>query len=505
MRFLTVLSLLLFCGCQGAASTVSEVDATSDVDATGGDVCVGGAGSSVTGLDPHFVRDCQGRVLILRGANAGNDKSLPHDMVMSEADFARFGPDWGMNFVRFLIFWDGIEPQKGVIDEAYLDRIQKWMDFFAAHNVYVLLDMHQDVWGPKVTGDGAPAWATYDDGLPTVGQPIWSMTYLQPGVKAAFDHFWNYAGADQELQDHYGLAWEAVVKRFHNHPAVIGYDFMNEPNPGSLVDLTELLGFPSDNSPSPAFDAEKFGPFYQRLINRLRPLDADHWFFFEPRFGAPGAGLPQFLPKLVDPRPDGARLVYAPHLYSVSFEANQSFDVQSDHTVADWQKNRAIDQQTQDCALVLGEWGFDYKWTAAPIAMAQILTMADQMMAGWAYWAFGPGGWSFVNGDATHSEGPSIAQIVRAYPRRIAGVPKNFLYDADKRTLHLEFVPDPRLTAPTEIYLPAKRFFKDGYALTVNRPATAWQTQWDAENELLLLTLLTPETTPVVVDILPAK
>ncbi len=495
-RYGAVFALLVLAGCQSVTpSSAPAIDA---------DACVGSEGSGVTDQDPRFLYDCQGRVLILRGANTNSSaKGPPHTTTIAEADVARFGPDWGMNFTRFLIFWDGVEPQKGEIDQAYLDRVEKALDWFAKHNVYVLLDMHQDVWGPKLTGNGAPDWATRDDGLPVKNQPIWSMTYLQPGVEAAFDHFWNYAGADQELQDHYGLAWEAVVKRFHNHPAVIGYDLMNEPHPGTMVDLTELLGVPAADSQSPAFDKQKFAPFYQRLINRLRPLDADHWFFFEPRYGAAGGGLPQFLPKLNDPRANGTRLVFAPHLYSVSFEANQSFDVAGDHTVADWQANRTADQATQDCALVLGEWGFDYKWPNAPQAMAQILTMADQMMVGWAYWSYDPGGWSFVQNDAAHTEAPSIAQMVRAYPRRIAGVPKGFLYDADKRTLHLEFVPDPRVTAPTEVYVPAKRFFKDGFTVTVNRQASAWQTQWDAQNELLTLTLLTAETTPVVLDVAP--
>lgn len=478
----------LFAACQGTTTTTTDA-ATS--------TCV------VGDQDPRFIYDCEGRVVILRGANAGVNKTIPHEPEMVEADYARFSTDWGFNFTRFLIFWDGIEPQKGVIDEAYLDRIGKWLDVFAKYNVYVLLDMHQDVYATKFCCDGAPEWAIKDDGKPSKQQPIWSMTYLQPGVQAAFDHFWNYAADDKELQDHYGLAWEAVVKRFHNHPAVIGYDLMNEPHPGSMVDITELLGVPSEPSPSPDFDVQKFGPFYQRLINRLRPFDNDHWFFFEPRYGAPGAGMPQFLPKLTDPRAEGPRLVYSPHLYSVGLEANQSFDVKSDPTVADWQKNRTIDQATQNAALVLGEWGFDYSWPGAPVHMTQILTMADQMMAGWAYWSFGAGGWSFLNNDPARTEAANANQIVRAYPRRIAGKPTAFLYDADKRTLHLEFVPDPRVKAATELYIPAKRFFKDGYKLTVNRPASDWQAQWDAKLELMALTLLTAETTPVVVDVAP--
>ena len=57
--------------------------------------------------------------------------------------------------------------------------------------MYVLLDMHQDLYVPKFNGDGAPEWATYDDGLPVKQQNPWALTYLQPGVMRAFDNFWN--------------------------------------------------------------------------------------------------------------------------------------------------------------------------------------------------------------------------------------------------------------------------------------------------------------------------
>lgn len=40
--------------------------------------------------------------------------------------------------------------------------------WFRAQGIRVVLDMHQDLWGPATTGNGAPTWATYTDGLPTV-------------------------------------------------------------------------------------------------------------------------------------------------------------------------------------------------------------------------------------------------------------------------------------------------------------------------------------------------
>jgi endoglycosylceramidase len=51
-------------------------------------------------------------------------------------------------------------------------------------------------------------------------------------VIRAFDNFWNYE-EHPELQDHYAAMWAHVAERFRDHPAVIGYDLMNEPWQGS--------------------------------------------------------------------------------------------------------------------------------------------------------------------------------------------------------------------------------------------------------------------------------
>ena len=65
---------------------------------------------------------------------------------------------------------------KAVLDELYdlfidLDATEERLDWFANHGVYVILDMHQDVYAQRFCCDGAPEWAIEDDGLPFEESP----------------------------------------------------------------------------------------------------------------------------------------------------------------------------------------------------------------------------------------------------------------------------------------------------------------------------------------------
>jgi endoglycosylceramidase len=95
--------------------------------------------------------------------------------------------------VRLGIIWDGLEPQPGRIDEDYLERIGKLVGYAKAEGLYVLLDMHQDLYSVKFS-DGAPAWATLDEGKPHTAGAVWSDAYYaSAAVQTALDHFWENA------------------------------------------------------------------------------------------------------------------------------------------------------------------------------------------------------------------------------------------------------------------------------------------------------------------------
>ncbi len=430
-----------------------------------------------------WITDEAGRVLILHGANIdGSAKGTPDHMpVQTEAEIERMVTDWGWNHARFLIFWDGLEPEPGAIDQAYLDLIEERMDHFASIGVHVVLDMHQDVYSAFFCCDGAPEWAIRDDGEPFELQGQWFLNYFQPAVERAFDNFWLYTdGEHPDLQDHYGDVWVAVAERFAGHPAVIGYDLMNEPSPGSMNDVIELLGTENPDGTHPTFVRERLQPFYQRLIDRIRPVDGESWIFVEPAYGAPGNGLPSYMGVLTDPRPEGDRLAWYPHLYSVDLEASGSYDLDDNGTVADWERNRAQEYETQPMPMAIGEWGLDQDTENVEAFMADVVAMADRRMAGWAYWDYRFGGWMPVDADGV--ERPTMDLLVRAYPRAVAGTPTSFGFDPDTAAFFLEFDTREGISGATEIYLPA-RHYPDGWLLDVSTDEHT--TTWDAATAVL--------------------
>ena len=213
---------LLLAGCGDDATVCGR-------DATGMHVC--GA----------HVRDTEGRAVVLRGVNlAGAHKMSPYTDTFTPADYERLHA-WGFRTLRFLVPWASIEPTPGAYNDAHLDWVRERMQWAHAAGLNVVLDMHQDVWSVATCGDGAPEWAVRTDGIPM--RPCvspWSFNYLQPAVVRAFDNFWLHdRGAHADLQDRFAALWRTVAERFRDHPAVLGYDVLNEPFAGSLFDPFE--------------------------------------------------------------------------------------------------------------------------------------------------------------------------------------------------------------------------------------------------------------------------
>lgn len=158
------------------------------------------AAGADTGPGIPRLTDEHGRALTLRGWNLADkehrgERALEDITERSLRDMA----GQGFNFARLAVFWDDLEPRRGEYSETYLRKIERVLDWAAEYRVRILIDAHQDVYGPAFGGHrGIPAWATRTDGLPYRQHPDdWFAEYFEPAVQAAFEHL--YEDADLRL------------------------------------------------------------------------------------------------------------------------------------------------------------------------------------------------------------------------------------------------------------------------------------------------------------------
>jgi len=450
-----------------------------------------------SGRHAAFVTDAEGRALLLRGMNvSGSAKDDPQRMPWVHAEDLVRLRQWGFNAVRFLIFWDAIEPQPGEYDRGYLERVRERLDWCAAAGLWVILDMHQDVYGKfafdgKPLGfDGAPSWAARTDGLPHQIIEPWALTYLQPGVRRAFDNFWAESGPHADVQQHYIAMWQVVAEFFRGHPALLGYDLMNEPFAGTAAAAQWGPLRVGDPERSRAFEQTLFRRFYLRLIAALRAVDADTWIFYEPLALPANNGGPSYIGKLADPRPGEPRLVYAPHLYAIEPELNNRFDPDVTPEMDAWHRQRRREMEELAEPMVVGEVGLPWNAGGDPLAyLRKSLAVIDDVASGWLYWSYDPGSWGPVVG-SERRETPLVDVLVQPVAHRVAGRPLMFRYDWTTRRYELEFVDDPRIAAPTEVFVPEARLYPQGWRYLVDGRDGAARGEWDARAQILRLELL---------------
>ena len=335
--------------------------------------------------DPAIFLDQYGRQLILHGLNTGSKVPAINPWII-ESDVDREDKEFGFNFVRYYIVWEGIEPEKDVYDETYLDRVQERINWYTSRGMYVMIDMHQDLYSIKFGGDGAPEWAIQANGYPVnTANPygnLWFLKSLDPAVGAAFQNFWKYT-TYKELQDHYIKAWQKVADRFKSNPYVMGYDMMNEPYAGDL-----------GLSISGNFEKIQLKQFYDRLIPSIRAIDNQKYLIFEPTSLGNNQGLPCNLLKINDPR-SIQRLAFAPHCYPLFVEANPGpYDNEGRQELNNWKRERTKDIKMQNCPLIIGEIGLSPDLPNFDEYLDDAFNFTDFVEGGWAYWASGLGGWA---------------------------------------------------------------------------------------------------------------
>jgi endoglycosylceramidase len=398
-------------------------------------------------VDGGFIRDDSGRALILRGMNlSGRHKYTPYFDFHLPPDFARVREDWGMNSVRFLLTWAAIEPARGVFDETYLDALEERMAWARAASLYVVLDMHQDVYGEGFAiggGDGAPRWtcdeAMYQAFTPSTSQ--WFLNYLHPSVSGCYDRFWQ----SETLRSHYIEAWRRVAARLAGYDDVIvGFDPMNEPYWGTYL----LTGF----------EADRLQPFYEELIAVVR-AERPRWLAFTEPASSRNLGVPTGLTKL---GVDG--VVYAPHSYDRDAESGLGFDATHRKAVLDNAAALAKEAEALGAALWVGEYGGQANHPGIVDYMTAEYDAIAAVAGGSAYWSYDKGGGYSVLNDDGSERADLVDTLVRPWPERLAGDPVAWSYDPAAKKLSIALRPSGSISAPTVIRVPI-RVYPDGVAV----------------------------------------
>ncbi|GAB3679148.1 hypothetical protein GCM10027589_49390 [Actinocorallia lasiicapitis] len=393
-----------------------------------------------------WITDDQGRALILHGLNtASSAKDTSGLPWIERSDVVLERRLMGTNSVRYLLQWKNIEPSPGVYDEQYLDDVAERLRWYREQGMHVVLDMHQDIYSPsacKGAGNGAPAWATFTDGLPCTPQSPWVLTYVQPAVLRAYDHFWGTTGKHPELARRYAEMWRHVADRFKDEPAVLGYDLMNEPFGG-----TRQFGF---------FEGPVLTPFYQRIIDRIRTVDTKNWIFVEPQSLGVNQGAESSLGAL-----DGDRIVLAPHFYPGLVDLGGTYSgvtkmlVQAEFVL--WKKNMTDLARKLKRPLWIGEIGaMDMKVPGGADYTSDWLKMTEELAIGYAYWSNDAGpdrtGVDTSINPILDGKLTQVGRIMaRPYARAVAGVPTSIKVSGAALTVSWTA---NGAQGPTEIWFP---------------------------------------------------
>jgi endoglycosylceramidase len=497
-----ILMLLVLPGCKQKESVLQTTSGLENISQNP---------ISVSGT--RFI-DSYGRQVIFSGINKVNkDPKMNYTDIDSTGTYEKL-KSWGLNCIRLGVIWDGVEPQPGVFNEKYLDKLEAQVRLADQNGLYVLLDMHQDLYGVSFgegntgLGDGAPNWATLTDNLPHVRGGVWSESYLiSPAVQKAFDNFWaNKPASDGVgIQDHYARMWQHVAKRFALNKAVIGYDIMNEPFNGSTANailplilteyarlfaeetgkiLTEkevlaiwtdeekrngaLLRLQKAEKYARVFDVAKelnqqfektsLQSMYQHVADAIRAEDTTHILFLEHSyFGNMGisSGIEPVKRKngSMDPL-----VAYAGHAYDLLVDT-KNYNNQSNSRV-DLMFTRLNETAKRiNVPMLVGEWGAFYGNSEAMTNSAQFITgLFERYGLSNTYWAY----YSGIDKESYFS-----GAVVRLYPPFIGGILKQYGFDHLTGEFSCAWNESPTVKAATVIYIPdLGRLLNESISLT---------------------------------------
>ena len=217
----------------------------------------------------------------LRGAGVACRAFAQSTAPGSGDDFAQMRA-LGFNVVRLVLNWSQLEPTAGTYSATYLDRVAQVVGWARQQGIYVILDMHQDQYsryivpakkgtlppgarrrvgatalrpGPCRTTASQPAPCSASTSSTRPSPPPSPTSGRTPPSPARRDR--RPARASGSLHRRPGRTGAAVP----GNAAVLGYELMNEPQPGSIGSTPAGNGYQASS--------QDLYPFYTRAIEAL--------------------------------------------------------------------------------------------------------------------------------------------------------------------------------------------------------------------------------------------
>jgi endoglycosylceramidase len=372
------------------------------------------------GHQGRWLTDASGRVVLLHGVNYVS--KVPGATPEGDgfgADDAAWLADNGFDVVRLGTTASSIMPTPGVIDTAYVQSFADTVNELTSQGLLVLVDLHQDGWGPSLGDDGFPAWMTITHGATDTHTtfPLYYVT--NPAIQAAFQSFWgNEPGPGAvPLQSQVAAIWSALAAKVGGNPGVLGYDLINEPWPG-----TTWQPCAADPAGCPVQDAAGLDAYDSRMTAAIRAQDPTHLLFPEPyvlfNFGTAPTNITL---------PGGdANSGLSWHMYTLDTAKEPSVISNADAWAA-----------KTGGALLNTEFGA----TSDPVAINRQIGELDDALQPWIWWAYGEEIVKDLHQAPTEANlnQPAVSAIVRPHPVAVAGTPTALHYDTGAKALTFSY------------------------------------------------------------------
>ncbi|KAJ3413337.1 hypothetical protein HDV05_008187 [Chytridiales sp. JEL 0842] len=430
----------------------------------------------------------------------------------------------GTNAVRLNVAWEGVYPTNGsTVNNTYLNQIKNIISTCERHNIFVIVDFHQDSSTARFCGNGKPLWLARSDAtlnfpaplgngplLPgcitgtepvctsnaitkamidsiglnsktippyvydTTGQPnpsnqCWAFYFYQNSLSYAVSRsFQNLYDNTANQTTHFINYWRAVATALKPHANLLGYEIINEPWAGwypdalSSLSMSELAvkGAPYVLDAMAKYGARQLAPFYEKLMSAIRAVDADKLIFWE------SVTFDNERPIFFNATPDrvASKSVLSYHYYQSEFE-------QVNH-------ERFIDARMKDAKRLgnIGTFMTETYWNKGSTTeidpyLYRVLDYCDLNQQSWTLWNYK----LMDNKDGStrglFSWGPESAPVLnedlarlvsRPYAQAVAGNTQYSFYNSTAGTYTLTYNSNPFIVEPTLIYVNTRYHYPNG-------------------------------------------